>query len=153
MYNLLAIGASVFELLGFTGTVEVPPHALQVLGDPKTAIMLAHDLQAQMGLTCLTLCQGGLYHQGRCQLGRVAGSQRHPWHWTVEGWHSGGDAERSGICGRALSWAGFLGRGMLGSTELREQLGKEQVLAVATRRKVRVWGCQRKEKGMVLGCL
>lgn len=68
LYNLLAIGASVFELLGFTGAVEVPPHTPQVLGDPKAAIVLAHDLQAQMGVTCLTLCQGGLYHRGRHQL-------------------------------------------------------------------------------------
>lgn len=75
LYNLLAVGAGVFELLGFTGTVEVPPHTPQVLGDPKAAVVLAHNLWVQTGETCLTLHQGGLYHQGRHQLGRVAGSQ------------------------------------------------------------------------------
>lgn len=75
LYDLLAVGAGVFELLGFTGTVEVPPHAPQVSGDPKATVVLAHDLQAQIGQTCLTLCQGGPYHRGRDQFGRVAGSQ------------------------------------------------------------------------------
>lgn len=152
LYNLLAVGAGVFELLGFTGTVEVPPHAPQVLGDPKAAVVLAHNLQAQTGETCLTLCQGEPYHQGRHQLGRVAGSQGHPWHCTFEGWHSGEGVERSGTCGRALCWAGLLGRGMLRGTELREERGKEQGFAVGMKRKVGAWGCQGKEKGMVLGC-
>lgn len=49
LYNLLAVGAGVFELLGFAGTVEVAPHAPQVLWDPKAAVMLAHDLWAETG--------------------------------------------------------------------------------------------------------
>lgn len=49
LYDLLAVGAGVFELLGFAGAVEVPPHTPQVLGDPEAAVMLAHDLRAETG--------------------------------------------------------------------------------------------------------
>lgn len=48
-YNLLAVGAGVFELLSFTGSVEVAPHTPQVLWDPEAAVMLAHNLQAETG--------------------------------------------------------------------------------------------------------
>lgn len=49
LYDLLAVGAGVFEFLGFAGAVEVAPDSPQVWGDPEAAVMLADDLWAGTG--------------------------------------------------------------------------------------------------------